>query len=100
MLVQTTIAGKTVCIDYNQQLKRAQAFVCGGSGAYVNQHWKVDTAKKTIATTMAKLGDDSLCMHAVAPAPPPAPKPPAPPPAPPVTPAACPVYHTGHGQCK
>lgn len=91
VLVQTMLGQAAVCLDFNQALNRAQAYDCGKSGAYVNQHWGVDASSGTIHTTMA--GEKSLCMHSVPPPPPPAPKPPPPTPAPPVTPEACSKYH-------
>ena len=87
-------ASTPICLDFNQGEMRAQAFNCGTSGAYVNQHWGIDAATRTIHTTMAKFGEQSLCMGAVPPPPPPPPPPaPAPPPAPPVSKEACSKYH-------
>ena len=83
-----------ICLDFNQAELRAQAYNCGPSGAYVNQHWGVDAATSTIHTTMASFGSKSLCMHPVPPPPPPPPPaPPPPPPAPPVSKEACSKYH-------
>ena len=83
-----------ICLDFNQDEVRAQAYTCGTSGAYINQHWGVDATAHTIHTTMAKFGSKSLCMHTVPPPPPPPPPPrPPPPPAPPVSKDACSKYH-------
>eukprot|EP01052_Picozoa_sp_SAG31_P040360 SAG31_NODE_5825_length_2306_cov_82.832352_2_plen_279_part_00 len=93
VLVQTIQASTTICLDFNQAEMRAQAFNCGPSGAYVNQHWGVDAADGTIHTTMAKYGQKSLCLRNIPPPPPPAPKPRPAPPAPPVSKDACSQYH-------
>ena len=87
-----------ICLDFYNLGNRFQAFDCGGTSAYVNEHYDVDVASKTIFTTgqgpMAPYKGMSLCMHSVAPGPP------KPPPPPPKSALWCPQYHEIQGHCE
>jgi sucrose-6-phosphate hydrolase SacC (GH32 family) len=92
-----------ICLDLNQGITRVQAYDCGASAAYINQHWEVaggTTAENfTIRTTMQKYASQpAICVRSEPPPPPPKPPAPPPPKPPAVTPDACPKYHAGKGQ--
>ena len=90
---QLRISGTNICLDFNYQLARAQAYDCGPSPAFKNQHWTTDPAKKTVATTLSQdhqtptlgLSTTAGCKAA------PPPKPPKP------TGDFCPKLHWGKG---